>query len=454
MERSGLIAAEVATKVNSLTDGARSDHGGVQRQLDRLARQSPGRDTLGLDRIGELCARLGNPQDRLPPVFHVAGTNGKGSTCAFLRAMLEADGKAAHVFTSPHLVRFNERIRVAGALIEDAALAATLEEVLDAAAGLSASFFEVTTAAAFLAFARTPADACILEVGLGGRLDATNVVCAPAACGIAALGIDHEAFLLSPEPGAPGNPGDRIAWEKAGIAKRDCPLVTLKCGKSERRTIAQQAESVGAPLLVRGADWDICERDGALHYRDAAGGLALPYPALGGVHQYANAGLAVAMLRHQEVVSVNEAALVAGVIDATWPARLQRLGAGPLRDNIPKDNAVWVDGGHNPLAGAALAEHFRHAPDGSIHLVLAMLSNKRPDAMLAPLHAKLSGVTVVPLLGHDAHELPAFAPYFPNARVAASLIEAMESIEASDVLIAGSLYLAGEALRLNREFPT
>ena len=208
-----------------MADFARSDNVKVQAQLDRLSALSPGRDTLGLERINELCARLGNPQEQLPPVFHVAGTNGKGSTCAFLRGAIEAAGLTTHVYSSPHLVRFNERIRVSGRLIADDYLAELLSEVLDYAEGLQASFFEVTTAAAFLAFARAPADACILEVGLGGRLDATNIIAAPAICGIASLGIDHEGFLLAAEEGVPDMaPLDRIAFEKSGIAKAGVPL--------------------------------------------------------------------------------------------------------------------------------------------------------------------------------------------------------------------------------------
>ena len=230
-------------------DFARSSDPAVQHQLDRLAALSPGRDILGLERITALLDRLGNPERKLPPVLHVAGTNGKGSTCAFLCAVIEAAGLSAHVYTSPHLVRFNERIRVAGKLIDDAPLAALLEEALDSAGDLSASFFEVTTAAAFLAFARTPADACIVEVGLGGRLDATNVIPKPAACGIAALGIDHQAFL-----------GERladIAGEKAGIARSGVPLVTLAYSDAAEASIEAAVAATGAVRLKQGTDWSV-----------------------------------------------------------------------------------------------------------------------------------------------------------------------------------------------------
>ncbi|HEV7234124.1 MAG TPA: bifunctional folylpolyglutamate synthase/dihydrofolate synthase, partial [Sphingorhabdus sp.] len=239
-----------------MADFAISTNPAVQAQLDRLTMLSPGRDVLGLERITALLDRLGNPHHSLPPVFHVAGTNGKGSTCAFLRGAIEAAGMTAHVYSSPHLVRFNERIRVSSKLIDDVTLAALLSEVLDHAEGLEASFFEVTTAAAFVAFSRTPADACIIEVGLGGRLDATNVIAAPVACGIASLGIDHEAFLLAPEEGTPQAPLDRIAFEKAGITKSGVPLVTQKYAASMANTIAAQATKAGAKLLARGEAWD------------------------------------------------------------------------------------------------------------------------------------------------------------------------------------------------------
>jgi dihydrofolate synthase/folylpolyglutamate synthase len=231
-----------------VADFARSENSKVQEQLDRLAKLSPGGDRLGLERITELLDRLGRPQDRLPPVLHVAGTNGKGSTCAFLRSMLEGAGLRVHMFTSPHLVRFNERIRIAGKLIEDNELAALLDEVLDASDRIEPSFFEVTTAVAFLGFARTKADACIVEVGLGGRLDATNVVERPLVCGIAGLGIDHRQWL--------GRSIGDIAGEKAGIAKPGVPLVTQRYPPAAAHRVQEKAEAVGAPWIGRGALWD------------------------------------------------------------------------------------------------------------------------------------------------------------------------------------------------------
>nr|HMN55381.1 bifunctional folylpolyglutamate synthase/dihydrofolate synthase [Sphingopyxis sp.] len=323
-----------------MPDHAHSSDPAVQAQLDRLAALSPGRDILGLDRIAELCARLGNPQDRLPPVLHVAGTNGKGSTCAFLRAAIEAEGLTTHVYSSPHLVRFNERIRIAGSLIDDGLLAALLGEVLDVADGLQASFFEVTTAAAFLAFARTPADACIVEVGLGGRLDATNIIARPAVCGIASLGIDHEAFLLAPEANVPSAPLDRIAFEKAGIAKADVPLVRQAYPATARAEIAKQAAKAGAMLLDRGGAWEAEADDKGVHSRDARGALDLPLPAMAGAHQADNAALAVAMLRHQTALALSDDAFAVSMKTARWPARLQRLGAGPLTALLPRGTAL------------------------------------------------------------------------------------------------------------------
>ncbi|HLL59656.1 MAG TPA: folylpolyglutamate synthase/dihydrofolate synthase family protein, partial [Allosphingosinicella sp.] len=340
-----------------MADHAVSDHPLVRRQLERLGTLSPGNDTLGLERVSEILARLGNPERSLPPVFHVAGTNGKGSTCAFLRAAIEAAGLKAHVYTSPHLVRFNERIRLAGKLIGDEALAELLSETLDSADGLGASFFEITTAAAFLAFSRQPADACIVEVGLGGRLDATNVIPAPAICGIAQLGLDHQAFL--------GNKIEGIAAEKAGIAKAGVPLVTQHYPDRVANRIGEEAAAAGAPWLPRGGKWDAAAYQQKLHYRDEWGKLDLPLPRLSGTHQAMNAGLAIAMLRHQKALDIRESALRAAMGWAEWPARLQRLGSGPLRDLLPSGSELWLDGGHNPAAARAIADFFRaHVPAG------------------------------------------------------------------------------------------
>src|SRR4051812_36724155 len=288
-----------------MADFARSAHPDVQAQLDRLQKLSPTGDRLGLERISVVLDRLGRPQDRLPPLFHVAGTNGKGSTVAFLRAALEASGYSVHAFTSPHLVRFNERIRIAGRLIDDEMLAGLLTEVLDAGVGVEPSFFEVATAAAILAFARTPADACILEVGLGGRLDATNVIERPLMTGIASLALDHQQFL--------GSGLTDIAGEKAAVAKRGVPLVTQLYPPAVARRIDEVGAQAGAPWLPRGGVWDASIRRGRLRYRDEQGDLDLPLPRLPGEHQAMNAALAVAMLRHQDRLRVSTAALDAAI---------------------------------------------------------------------------------------------------------------------------------------------
>jgi dihydrofolate synthase / folylpolyglutamate synthase len=430
-----------------MADGARSDHPGVQAQLDRLAALGPGGDRLGLERITALLARLGDPHLRLPPVLHVAGTNGKGSTCAFLRAALEAAGHSTHVFTSPHLCRFNERIRLAGRLIGDELLASLLEEVLDASSGIAPSFFEATTAAAFLAFSRTPADALVLEVGMGGRLDATNVVPRPAVTGIAALGLDHQQWL--------GPTLADIAGEKAGIAKAGVPLVTLAAEEEAARRLSGVAAAVGAPLLFQGGEWDSWLEGGRLHYRDAAGTLDLPLPALPGSHQADNAALAVAMLRHQVRVPVRPEALARAMTEVRWPARLQRLGAGPLTGN----RQVWLDGGHNGQAAELLAESMAAlAPGRPFHLVTGILSTKDASALLAPFRGLVEQVYAVPFehpLALPPGEVATLARNLGlPASACPSLAEALAAVPADrPVLIAGSLYLAGEVLVLNGELP-
>ena len=411
-----------------MRDMGRSDDPRVQAQLDRLGTLSIQRDTLGLDAIRELMRRLGDPHKRLPPVFHVAGTNGKGSTCAFLRAMLEAEGYTVHVTTSPHLVRYNERFRIAGKLIEDARLAELLEEVFDAAEGLDCSFFEITIAAAFTEFARVPADACVVEVGLGGRLDATNVLEPDvlAACGIAALGIDHEKFLLAPEDGVPSEPMARIAFEKAGIAKKGVPLVTIAQPEVEMAAILASAERVGTSVLVA----------------DSVADLPASLP---GAHQAVNAGLAIAMLHAQDALPVSEEAIARGLQSAKWPARLHRLKDGPPTPG----REVWLDGGHNASAGSMLGTHFAGQ---KVHLVIGMIEGKDPASLTGPLAGSLKTITVVPVPNFPSHPAEAFGL---EARPARGVEEALLNLPSDDfpVLIAGSLYLAGEVLRLNDEIP-
>jgi len=436
-----------------LRDFATSDDPQVQAQLDRLAALSQPQGRIGIVAIRELLARLDDPQAKIPPAFHVAGTNGKGSTCAFLRAMLEAEGYTVHATTSPHLVRYNERIRIAGRLIGDGELAALLSEVLDTAAELPISFFEATIAASFLAFSRHPADACVIETGLGGRLDATNVMERPAVCGIATLGIDHERFLLAPEEGTPEEPLVRIAFEKAGIAKKGVPLVTM--GKlyppEAREEIAAIAKQVGAPLFEYGNGWAAKAGGGDNHLIYGEGTDCYfhgPPPALVGRHQIINAGLAIAMIRRQSQLAVSEEALKAGASAASWPARLQLLGDGPLTA-LAQGRTIWLDGGHNPDAGAAIARHFAGQ---RLHVVLGMLANKQPLAIAGPLAENIASLQVVPLPSHDYHEASAFGP---DAAAAADVGSALSALPADGlpVLIGGSLYLAGGVLRLNGELP-
>jgi dihydrofolate synthase/folylpolyglutamate synthase len=403
-----------------MADFAQSSCAAVQAQLERMGGISSGDDTLGLERIAALLDRLGRPQDRLPPVLHVAGTNGKGSTCAFLRAGIEAAGLSAHVFISPHLVRYNERIRIGGQLIDDDALAALLAEVIDANDGIGGSFFEVTTAAALLAFARVPADACILEVGLGGRLDASNVVDRPAACGIASIGIDHQHYL--------GHSLAEIAREKAGIAKAGVPLIVLAQVSEALAAIEAMAAERGAPVLLEGRDW---LPDASLR------------PTLPGAHQRRNANLAWQMILASGLpVSIDQ--FRSGLASARWPARLQQLAPGPLAAG----RDVIVDGAHNVDAAAALALHLASDPR---HLVLGMLANKDADEIVALLAPHALSLTFVAVPDHASHDPIKLAARF-GGRAGASLADALAPLP-SPILVAGSLYLAGEALAANGELP-
>jgi dihydrofolate synthase / folylpolyglutamate synthase len=403
-------------------DFARSTDAAVQAQLDRLPGLAPPGDRLGLERIAALLDRLGRPQDRLPPVFHVAGTNGKGSTVAFLRAALEASGHRVHVFTSPHLVRFNERIRIAGELIDDATLAAILAEVLDKSGGIEPSFFEVATAAAFLAFARRPADATLLEVGLGGRLDATNIVEHPLVTGISSVALDHQHYL--------GPDIASIAREKAGIVKSGIPLVSVAQSAEAERAIAEVAAERGAPLLLEGRDWTL---DPDLS------------PGLAGAHQRQNAGLAWAMLSAQDALTFPRRVFLTAIRDAHWPARFQRLRDGP----VAHGRATWIDGAHNAAAAAALAAIL--ADRGPMHIVLGILANKDADAIVAALAPHALSLTFVPVPDH-AHHRPEDLTHRFGGRAAPSVEKALAGLP-KPRLVAGSLYLAGAVLAANGEAP-
>ena len=424
----------------------------VAALIDRQATQYVDRDYLSLDRIAALLDKLGRPHDRLPPVFHVAGTNGKGSTCAFLRAALEAAGSQVHAFTSPHLVRYNERIRIAGQLIDDARLAELMGRVVDANDAIGASLFEVNTAVAFLAFAETPADACILEVGLGGRLDATNVVEHPLVCGIASLGLDHQAFL--------GETMIEVAAEKAGIAKRGAPLVTQLYPPAVAARIGAIAEAEGAIWHPRGLGWHASVRHDKLRYRDQQGEIDLPLPRLPGKHQALNAALAVAMLRHQSAIDVPPSALTAAMGWANWPARLQQLHAGPLFDMLPRGSELWVDGGHNPSAARLVADYARkHWHQGPpLVLLFASLKAKEAAGTLRPFKGLANEVLTLPIEGHECRSPEELAQLAESmglpARARTSLAGAMTGLrKPGRVLVFGSLYLAGELLALNGPLP-
>lgn len=422
--------------------------------LARLQALHPKLIDLSLDRMRRLCAALGDPQDRLPPVIHVAGTNGKGSTVAYLRAMAEAAGLRVHVFTSPHLVRFAERIRLAGTLITDEHLAQVLERVEAANAGLPITFFEITTAAAFQAFSEVPADLCLVEVGLGGVLDATNLV-TPAVSVIAPVDIDHSEFL--------GDTLAAIAGEKAGIIKPGRPVVSARQAEDAEAVIDRAADLAQAPLTTMGRDFDAWNERGRLLVQLQDRLLDLPTPSLPGEHQFANAGLAVAAILTLADPRIDEVAIARGVAGATWPARFQRLTAGPLAERARTAGAdLWLDGGHNPHAGQAVARALGDlaARDGRpVALVSGLLANK--DAVgfftpFAPLGARLYTVTFE---GHAAASAAQTAAAGERAGlraqacdgVAAALDKALSQEPTPHVLICGSLYLAGEVLAMSPE---
>ncbi len=430
-------------------------HSVLARLIDDLSALHPQEIDLNLVRVERLMDKLGNPHLRLPPVFHVAGTNGKGSTVAYVRACLEAAGKRVHVYTSPHLVRFNERIRLSGQLISDDDLLAVLRDVRSINGDDPITFFEVTTAAAFLAFSRVPADAVVLEVGMGGRLDATNIVPRPAVTGIAQLALDHQQFL--------GSTLVKIAAEKAAIAKRGVPLVHQKYDRLVAQKVAEVAALTGAKLISRGADWDSALYQGQLHYKDKQGKLELPVPRIAGSHQLDNAGLAIAMLRHQSEIAVPESAIRAGLGWAEWPARLQRLSTGALAEILPPDAQVWLDGGHNPAAAKALAAHFKSLNVKPV-LITAMLANK--DAV--GFFKSFESIAAQEITLHR----PADAHHWHSASALAATANALglqtahadnlpEAIRLAlkyggptvTILICGSLYLAGDVLSENDTLP-
>ncbi len=418
--------------------------------LERLRALHPKKIDLSLGRMLRLLEALGRPQDRLPPVVHVAGTNGKGSTIAFLRAMAEADGRRVHVFTSPHLVRFTERIRLAGRLITDEALDAVVARVESINAGEPITFFEITTAAALTAFAETPADLLLLEVGLGGRYDASNVVERPELALISTVAMDHLEFL--------GDRLEQIAAEKAGIIKPGRPVIVGRQSEAALSVIEDEAERLGAPTTVMGRDFDAYAQHGRLTFQDEAGLLDLPPPGLVGAHQIDNAGLAVAAAR---ALGIGEAAIAAGVAGARWPARLQRLTAGPLAAISAEHGAdLWLDGAHNPHGAAALAGALaaKQARDGRpLTLVPGLLANKDANAFFAAFAGLRPRVVTTPFAAETARPAPELAEAARAAGLAAESAASLEeavllaTLEGGAVVICGSLYLAGEVLGLSRE---
>jgi dihydrofolate synthase/folylpolyglutamate synthase len=410
--------------------------------IDRLHALYPKLIDLSLDRVERLLGLLGHPERKLPPVIHVAGTNGKGSTCAFLRAIGEAAGWRVHVTISPHLVELRERFRVAGELVSDEVLAATLEEIEAVNDGGAVTVFEALVAAGLLLFARTPADLCVVEVGLGGRFDATNVFDEPAACAVTSISLDHQDFL--------GDRLDRIAWEKAGIMKRGRPVATGRQHADAAGVLRACADETGAILLERGRDWDIGEYASGLRFADAHGDLDLPWPSLVGPHQLENAGIAVAALRASGVGLPSSA--YSGIASAVWPGRLQRLH-GRLASMLPATFDLWLDGGHNAGAGVVLAEQLRAWGDRPVHLVVGMKQSKDAGGFLAPLLAHAASVWAVREPGqHLALPVEAIVDASGGvARVGPDVAGALAGIaglgHGGRVLICGSLYLAGEVLK-------
>ena len=401
---------------------------------------------LTLDRVHRLLAALDHPERRLPPVIHIAGTNGKGSTQAMIRAGLEAGGDKVHAYTSPHLARFHERIRLAGKLISEPALTALLDECVTANGPDEITFFEITTCAAFLAFARTKADWTLLEVGLGGRLDATNVVDKPRLSIITPVSLDHESFL--------GDTVAKIAGEKAGIIKRGVPVIVGPQSPEGLEVIEARAARLGAPVLAFGQHWNVWEERGRMVYQDESGLLDLPLPNLPGPHQVQNAGAALTALR---ALGRDATACEAAVTRAEWPARMQRLRHGPLVDLAPQVE-LWLDGGHNPAGGEAVAATLARMPKRPTHLICGMLNTKDVTGYVVPLAPHVTRLHAVSIPG-EKNTLPAEVTRDAakaagiDAVTAGSVAEALAEIAAKDpearVLICGSLYLAGTVLREN-----
>jgi dihydrofolate synthase/folylpolyglutamate synthase len=430
----------------------------IEVVLERLTRLHPKLIDLSLERVERLLALLGNPERRLPPVIHVAGTNGKGSTVAFLRAVFEAAGLRAHVYTSPHLVRFAERIRIGGQLPDDEALVALLEEVEAANGGAPITFFEITTAAAFLAFSRAPAEVCLLETGLGGRLDATNVVDRPALTILTPIAMDHQQLL--------GGRIEAIAAEKAAIMKRGIACIVADQERKVDKVIEARSLEYGVPLMKEGVDFHARSTSDGLLYKGKTVEWALPAPALAGGFQTRNAALALAAIERLTRIAappvfddIPAAALALGMKTVDWPARLQRLTHGPLVESLPAGWELYLDGGHNPHAAEAIARHARGWRDRPLYAVFGMLASKDVDGFLAPLASRFRSLRAVAIPA-EANSLPADTAaakaalhYCLDAKPADSVEAALAELAGQPgpgrVLICGSLYLAGTVLRDN-----
>jgi len=414
--------------------------------LARMLALHPKIIDLTLDRVWRLLERLDNPQEKLPPVIHLAGTNGKGSTQAMIRAGLEGWGKSAHAYTSPHLARFHERIRLAGELISEQHLTEVLDECYATNGSESITYFEITTVAGLLAFARSPADYTLLEVGLGGRLDATNVIAQPALTVITPISIDHEQFL--------GDTLAKIATEKAGIIKRGVPVIVGPQPDEALEVIEATAARLGAPLIAYGQQWHVSQERDRLVFQDERGLLDLPMPSLLGAHQVQNAGAALAALRY---LGADEAACEAAMTQARWPARMQRLKTGPLVE-MAAEAELWLDGGHNAAAGLALEQVLAGLPKRPTHLICGMLNTKDVSGYLAPLARQAASLTAISI-PDEVNTLPAETTQAAAQSVGLEAVTAKTTAEAlqailqkapdSRVLICGSLYLAGHILREN-----
>jgi dihydrofolate synthase/folylpolyglutamate synthase len=436
----------------------------IDSTVARLTALHPKLIDLSLDRMWRLLAALGHPERSLPPVVHVAGTNGKGSTIAFMRAILEAAGLRVHVYTSPHLVRFNERFRLGavgeGRLVSDQELIEALAECERANAGAPITVFEITTAAGLLLFARHGADVLLLEVGLGGRLDATNVIERPLAAVITPVSFDHAEHL--------GDTLAKIAAEKAGIFKAGVPAVVAAQPREALAVLERQAARVKAPIRIAGEDWTATEERGRLVYQDSAGLLDLPAPRLFGRHQFENAGVAIAALRAQDAFNLPAAAFEAGVGKADWPARMQRLAQGLLTALAPAGSELWLDGGHNPDGGRAIANALADLEERvsrPLVLVVGMLSSKDCEGFLKNFTGLARRIVAV-AIPRQENSLPAHV-IAETARQAGIPAQEAGDIEAAltdigwldlatppRILITGSLYLAGAVLAANGTPPS